>query len=355
MSNPLIRPTPRAFCILAILLAAACSSDPSKDLPPDNPFKNDPNRQSRELRAEAGTLYKAARKSLDSGDFAGALTRYDQIAARYPFTEYATQCDLERVYAQYRSYDPDKALFSADKFLREHPRHPAADYVQYLKGLINFDRETGFSAFLGLDTTKEDVSNARRAFDDFALLVQKYPESRYTADARQRMIFLRNRLAQHDMHVVRYYVKRGAHIAAAKRAEQVITQYPGAPVTREALQVMEKSYRALGLTQQADDAAKLLAANVIETTAAPTAAPAPPAKTEREPWSYTLIIPGGAKQETAAPQAAATSAEAPSANENPAAPAAEKSSSRLSVTMEPYDDEPAQPAAAPAAPESASP
>lgn len=246
---------------LMILLAAACSTDPSKELPPDNPFRDNPQRNARELRAEAGTLYQAARKSLDSGDYTGALLRYDQIAARYPFTDYATQSDLERVYAQYRGYEPEKALFSADKFLREHPRHPAADYVQYVKGLVNADREQGFAGFLGLDTTKEDVSNSRRAFDDFALLVQKYPQSRYAADARQRMIYLRNRLAQHDMHVVRYYVKRGAHIAAARRAEQVLTQYPGAPASLEALRIMESSYRELGLTQQADDAAKLLAAN----------------------------------------------------------------------------------------------
>ena len=243
------------------LTVAACSSDPKK-LPPDNPFKTGPQKNQRELRAEASTLYKAARESLDSGDYTAAITRYDQIAARYPFTDYATQADLERVWALYRSYDPEKALSSADRFLREHPRHPSVDYVQYVKGLINFDRDEGFSGALGLDTTKEDVSNARRSFDDFALLVQKYPTSRFAGDSRQRMIWLRNRLAQHDMHVVRFYVKRGAYVAAAKRAEQVVTQYPGAPVALEALQVMEKSYRELGLAQQAEDAKKLIDAQV---------------------------------------------------------------------------------------------
>ena len=252
--------TTATVAVLA-LAAAACSSDPKK-LPPDNPFKNGPQKNSRELRAEASTLYKAARASLDSGDYAAAITRYDQIAARYPFTEYATQSDLERVWALYRSYDPEKALSSADRFMREHPRHPQVDYVQYVKGLVNFDRDEGFSGALGLDTTKEDVSNARRSFDDFALLVQKYPASRFAGDARQRMIWLRNRLAQHDMHVVRFYVKRGAYVAAAKRAEQVVTQYPGAPSALEALQIMEKSYRELGLEQQASDAKKLIDAQV---------------------------------------------------------------------------------------------
>ncbi|HVT36278.1 MAG TPA: outer membrane protein assembly factor BamD [Nevskiaceae bacterium] len=243
------------------LLVAACSSNPDK-LPPDNPFKNGPQKNPRELRAEASTLYKSAREALDSGDYSTAITRYDQIAARYPFTDYATQADLERVWALYRSYDPDKALSSADRFLREHPRHPNVDYVQYVKGLINFDRDEGLAGAIGPDTTKEDVANQRRSFDDFALLVQKYPSSRYAGDARARMIWLRNRLAQHEMHVVRFYVKRGAWIAAAKRAEQVVTQYPGAPVTLEAMQIMETSYRKVGLTQQADDAKKLLDAQI---------------------------------------------------------------------------------------------
>lgn len=337
----------RAAAILLLASLAACSSKGSKDLPVDNPFRDDPRKAQREARAEAGTLYKAARKSLESGDYQGALQRYDQIAARYPFTDYATQADLERVYAQYRSYDADKALFSADKFLREHPRHPSVDYVQYLKGLVNFDRDKGFSGFLGLDTTKEDVGESRRAFDDFALLVQKYPESRYAADARQRMIFLRNQLAQHDMHVVRFYVKRGAWIAAAKRAEQVITQYPGAPVMVEALQVMEKSYREMGLTQQADDAAKLLAANPVA-SAEPAVQKAAKADDDSG-WGWTFIIPSKKKTEAAAlpppaPADAAAPATAPVAE---AAPEEPKKTSKISVTMEPYDDAPA-PAATPA-------
>lgn len=245
----------RAACAALALLSAACSSDPNK-LPPDNPFKHN-QVSARELRAEVSTLYKAARASLDSGDYSSALLRYDQIAARYPFTDFATQADLERIYCLYRSFEPEKALSAADKFLREHPRHPAVDYVQYLKGLINFDREDSFAGFLGLDTTKEDVSYSRRSFDDFALLVQKYPNSRFNADARQRMIYLRNRLAEHEMHIVRYYVKRGALLAAAKRAEQVVAQYPGTPASLEALRVIEDNYRELGLNQQAEDAMKL--------------------------------------------------------------------------------------------------
>lgn len=265
--------------LAAALLAAGCSSDPNR-LPPANPFKPE-QRSARELRLEASQLYKAARDSLDTSDFATAIERYDKLMQRFPFSEYATQAQLEKIYAQYRNYDHDAALAGAERFLREHPRHASAAYVQYLKGLANFDREEGLTDMLGLDATQKDMGYSRRAFDDFGLLVQKYPNSPYAADARQRMIYLRNRIAESEMHAVRFYTRRGAYVAAAKRGEQILAQYPGAPVAMEALAAMEKSYRSLGLTPQADEAAALLAAN-RQTAAAP-AADAPVAKAAAVP------------------------------------------------------------------------
>lgn len=245
----------RTACVALVFIVAACASDP-KDGPP-TPGQQ---RTAAQERAEAEKLYRSAREVLDSGDMATALQRYDKLSQQFPFSEYSTQGELERVYALYRNYQPDQALSAADKFIREHPRHTGAAYAQYLKGLINSTRDEGLSGFIGLDTTKEDVGFLRNAFDDFAVLVRKYPNSPYVGDARQRMIDLRNRVARHEMHIVRFYVKRGAYIAAAKRAELVVTQYPGAPASLEALKLLQESYRALNLTQQADDAGKLLAA-----------------------------------------------------------------------------------------------
>lgn len=300
-----------AFTALA-LAAAACSSTPAKDTPdkeksakdkpltPVNPFRADSasDLAAKERKLDADGLYRQARLALDSSDFSTAISRYDQIAARFPFTEYATQADLERVYALYRSYQPDDALSAADKFLKEHPRHPAADYIQYIKGLVNTSRDEGLSGALGLDSTKEDVSYLRRSFDDFSLLAQKYPNSIYAGDARQHMIDLRNRVAQHDMHVVNYYVKRGAFIAAAKRAEQILLQYPGAPVTIEAMQTLEKCYVQMGLKDQAADVNKLLVAQL--------AMPAPQSDypiTPKKPGLFERLR-GSSKSKTAAAPAA---------------------------------------------------
>ncbi|PTU32713.1 outer membrane protein assembly factor BamD [Stenotrophobium rhamnosiphilum] len=305
-----------AFTALA-LAAAACSSTPAKDSPdkeksakdkpltPANPFRPDSvsDLSAKERKLDADGLYRQARLALDASDFATAISRYDQIAARFPFTEYATQADLERVYALYRSYQPDESLSAADKFLKEHPRHPAADYIQYIKGLVNTTRDEGLSGTFGLDSTKEDVSYLRRSFDDFSLLAQKYPTSPYAGDARQHMIDLRNRIAQHDLHVVHFYVKRGAFIAAAKRAEQILVQYPGAPATIGAMEVLEQSYRKMGQNEQADTVHKLLVAQLGTSTPQTDypVAPKKPGLIERTTKAFSIKPVAGPEKELPEP------------------------------------------------------
>ena len=251
--NPILR---RAAIAALALALAACGSD--DDLPQSNPFRGA--KSERELRLEADGLYRLARRTLDGADFQGAIARYNAILLHYPFSDYATQAQLESVYAKYRAFDPDGALGTADRFLKEHPRHPAVDYVYYLKGLINMQRSE--SLFEGLvDSSAQDVTYSRRAFDDLSLLTQRYPRSRYAGDARLRMVHMRNRIAAHELSIVRYYVRRGAHVAAARRAEKIVTDYPGAPATAEALALLESSYRDAGLSLQADEVRKVREAN----------------------------------------------------------------------------------------------
>ena len=256
---------------------SGCSSDAKKEpgYRPKNPFAKDeknpagkPVLSDKDLKLEADKLYRIARGALESSDFAEATLRYDLLSERYPFTEYATQAELERVYVLNRDFKPDEAITAADRFLREHPRHPRADYVQYLKGVIQSERDQGLTDSLPLDPTKKDVGNLRKAYDEFSLLIQKYPNSRYNEDARARMMDLRNRVASNEMHVVDFYTRRGAWLAAAKRAEQVIAQYPGAPATMDALKTLERSYRELGLKDEAADAARTLAAQTGQVTLA---------------------------------------------------------------------------------------
>lgn len=283
----------------------ACGSNDKKDdgYRPKNPFaKNDraqpagakPAVTEQELKAEADRLYRVARGALEASDFAVATLNYDLLSERYPFTEYATQAELEKVYVLNRDFKPDEAISAADRFLREHPRHPRADYVQYLKGTIQAERDKGLSDALPIDPSRKDVGNLRKAYDEFSLLIQKYPDSRYNEDARARMMDLRNRIADNEMHVVDFYLRRGAWLAAAKRAEQVIATYPGAPATMNALKSLERSYRALGLTQEAEDAARTLAAQTGQMTLA--VAPLQTSASTTEPKAAVATPPAAAEE-----------------------------------------------------------
>lgn len=266
------------FRIFAAALAvglAACTSTAEKKA--KDAFKVE-QMTPREQRAMAAELYRVARGALDSADYSTAVQRYELLITRFPFTDYAVQGQLEKVYALYRSFKPDEALTEAEHFLRDYPRHPHADYIQYVKGLVNYERDRGMEALMGFDTSKRDTTNLRRAFDDFAMLIQRYPNTRYYADARQRMIDVRNRIAAHELTVVEYYMRRGAYVAAARRAEQLAAQYPGAPASLEALELLETAYDRLGMKAQAQDARKLRRAYTTTGPAAPV-----PAATDSAP------------------------------------------------------------------------
>ena len=261
------------------LLVAGCSSNPDKSDRPENPFKTAQEGpggaksplSDRELRQQAGELYRHAREALNNSDYGVAITRYDALIARYPFSDYSTQAELEKIYAQYKSYHSDEAVTAADRFLRAHPRHPAADYVMYLKGVTDFERDQSVLENLMPNTSKRDIGNERRAFEDFSLLMQRYPNSKYIGDARRRMLYSRNRIAEHELSVAQFYVSRGAYVAAAKRATDIITEYPGAPATAEALKILQRSYTRIGLDQEAKDTAAVIAMNTdtVQYTEAP--------------------------------------------------------------------------------------
>ena len=261
------------------LLVAGCSSNPDKSDRPENPFKTAQEGpggaksplSDRELRQQASELYRHARESLNNSDYAIAITRYDALIARYPFSDYSTQAELEKIYAEYKSYKADEAVTAADRFLRAHPRHPSADYVMYLKGVTDFERDQGVLEALMPNSSKRDISNQRRSFEDFALLLQRYPNSKYVGDARRRMLYSRNRIADHELSIAEFYVTRGAYVAAAKRATDIITEYPGAPATADALKILQRSYARAGLDQEAKDTATVIAMNTdkVEYTNAP--------------------------------------------------------------------------------------
>lgn len=210
----------------------------------------------------AQKLYAEARRSLDARSYEQAVNYYQKLEGRYPYGRFAQQAQMELAYAYYKDKDPAGAVTAAERFIKNHPNHPNVDYLYYLKGLANFNEDLGIGGFFtGQDMSERDPKAARDAFDAFKELVIKFPDSKYTPDAIARMNYLVNALAAHEVHVARYYVNRGAYLAAVNRAQFAIKTYPQAPANEEGLHLMVQAYEALGMKDLRDDAARVLMKN----------------------------------------------------------------------------------------------
>ena len=215
-----------------------------------------------EAAGSAESMYTRATKLLHDGSYQAAIKTFEALTARYPFSDPARQSRLDLIYAYYRQREKDSAIDAADTFIRENPTHPRIDYAYYMKGLVYFERAPNFlERRFNVDLAERPPQDARKSFDAFLRVVTQYASSEYAADARQRMVYLRNRLAEYEMHVARYYLRRGAYVAALDRARSVVETYDGAPATRSALELTVQCYQKLGLTELAQDTAKVLAAN----------------------------------------------------------------------------------------------
>jgi outer membrane protein assembly factor BamD len=210
-------------------------------------------------------LYGEAKAALDGGDYETAVDYYEKLESRFPFGRYAEQAQIDIAYAYWKQEENASAIAAAERFIKLHPRHPNVDYAYYLKGLVNFEQGTSFvDRIVPKDRSQRDPGAVRQAFDDFSELVKRFPDSKYAEDARQRMVYLKNLLAQHEVHVADYYMRRGAYVAAANRARHVVENYQGAPAVPEALVLMAKAYSFMDLDDLSADALRVLKLNFPE-------------------------------------------------------------------------------------------
>lgn len=236
--------------LLSVLLAGCSIAD-----------KSDPANWS------AAKLYSEAKEALDGGQYDLAIKHYETLEARFPYGAYSQQAQLEIAYAYYKQNEQAPAVAAADRFIKLHPNHRNVDYAYYLKGLAYFNENDGVLEQLSKqDRTERDPKSAREAFEVFKALVKRFPESKYAPDSLARMQYLVNALASHEIHVARYYLKRGAYIAAANRAQYAIKNYPEAPAREEALLIMMQVYDVIGMPQLRDDAERVLRKNFPEST-----------------------------------------------------------------------------------------
>ena len=207
-------------------------------------------------------LYAEAKSSLDGGNYDRAVRYYKRLTSRFPFGDFAEQAQLDLAFAQYKRAEYDDAIGSVNRFIKIYPAHPKIDYAFYLRGLVNFDRNRSYiDRLLPSQAGNRDLEPAKQSFNDFGEMLRRYPQSSYAPDARQRMVFLRNDLANSELTVARYYYRRAAFVGAANRAKYIVENYQQAEQIPDALAVMAASYEALGQPELAADAKRVLELN----------------------------------------------------------------------------------------------
>lgn len=237
-----------ALVILLSLFILGCSSN--DELP--------------DIAADTGEqqMYEEAQRSLRNKNYSLAVRALQMLESRYPFGKYAEQAQLELIYAHYGAFEHEAAVEAADRFIRLHPQHPNVDYAYYMKGLAAYTAgEDIFARFLPTDETLRDTSHAKEAFAEFAQLLARFPDSPYAADAKARMVNLRNLLARHEINVANYYFRRGAYMAATNRGRYVVENFQRTPAVADGLAVMAQGYILLGLDDLALDSIDTLALN----------------------------------------------------------------------------------------------
>jgi outer membrane protein assembly factor BamD len=246
-SPPNTRRLLRATLLLAAVALGACAGPANTDIT---------------ANWSAQKLYTEAKSEMDSGAYDTATKYFEKLESRYPYGVLAQQALIQVAYGHYKQGDRAQALAACDRFLKIYPNNPDTDYVLYLKGRINFyDNKSWFSGLSDQKVYERDQRAAKDAFEAFKDLVTRFPHSKYAPDARQRMRFILNALASYDAGVALFYDRHGAFVAAADRAQQAIRDYPDAPAIELALAVLVDSYDHLGLTQQRDDAERVLRLN----------------------------------------------------------------------------------------------
>lgn len=212
---------------------------------------------------QAPDWYRAAKEELDNGNWLGAVKLYEQLESKFPYGRFAQQAQLDSAYAYYKEGETAQSIAALDRFIKAYPNHRNLDYALYLKALANFKEDLGpMAGFLGgQDLADRDPKAARESFEMFKELVNRFPDSRYAEDSRARMDLLVDALARHELHVARYYLRRGAWLSAVNRAQDILVRFPGSPVRREALEILVEGYDRMGLPELRDDAKKVLARN----------------------------------------------------------------------------------------------
>ena len=252
----------QAFSLIKILslflafgLLFSCASNPEDEaksvrnsrLSPDEAAKN---------------LFERGYRYMNNGNFESAARYFEQLETQYPLSKFTRQAQINLVYSHYKRNDKERAVDAEKQFIKENPVNKQLDYIYYLLGLIHFDKDSGsVENLFRINRNKRPQNDMQDSMEYFQTLISKYPQSKYVDDAKQRIIFIRERLAAHEVNIAQYYARRAIYIAAVKRAKNVIEEYPDTQAARQALDILEVSYKNLGMTDLANDIKRVRALN----------------------------------------------------------------------------------------------
>ncbi len=210
----------------------------------------------------AEKFYISARAELGKENYLTAIEYYETLESRFPFGKYATQAQIDVAYAYYKFEEPDSAITAIDRFIKLHPRNPGVDYAYYLKGVVNFERGGSvLDVISGRDLSEFDKNLLLAAYNDFRVLTQRFPDSKYVADSSKRMVFLRNQLARSDLAIASYYASREAWVAVTNRTKYILQNYQGSSVIKSTLELQLRAYQALELEDLAHDTQRIIDLN----------------------------------------------------------------------------------------------
>ena len=249
-----------SLIVVLVLVLAGCASNDQDTSNLD--LGNLEAYQQQETNKTAKQLYEQAQEDMKAGDYKAAVKSYEDLQARFPFGTYAKQAQLGIIYAYYKDEDMESTLGAAQRFIRLHPTDKRVAYAYYMRGMANMNRGHDLlSKFFSIDHSTRDPQPLEDAFSDFKKLVANYPDSEYAPDARKRMATLRDQVAEHEVAVADFYMKREAYVAAANRAKEIIGKYDGAPAVRKALTILAEAYKKLGLEGLRKDVLRVIRLN----------------------------------------------------------------------------------------------
>lgn len=215
----------------------------------------------------AKSLYTTAQTKLSNNNYSSAIQDLLNLQNLHLFEPCAQQTYLDLIYAYYKSNDLNAANNLIKRFLKLYPKHKNLDYILYMHGIINMNLDKNninpFIKYLHISWFHHDPIYANIAFHSLIKLIKNYPNSQYFFDSYKRLIFLKNRLAEHELSIIKFYNKRNAYISVLTRTEKMLYYFPNTQATYQSLYYAKQAYKNIHLINQALKISNIIDENKI--------------------------------------------------------------------------------------------